>query len=210
MNRILKIVAVVATLSAPAAALAGTTNSEDAARAIVGGVGNEILSVLRTGCAEKQRCRDAIGRVLVGAVDFDRVSRSVLGTAARRTSRDEMQEFKNLFATYLIHQALDQLLTIDVTAFDVGNASLRPNGFIKVKTRVQRPGDAINLDWSLRPVDGGLRIVDVLLDGYSLVIHFNNEFERRARRNVGRMIEILRQEVSGSRLYGVVQSASAG
>ena len=135
--------------------------------------------------------------ILREGVDFRSMSRTILAAAGRRASKAERAEFTELFAAYAINEALTKLSEFQVTGISIYKGRSYPNGDILVPTRIRRAaGKGIMLSFRVRQVQDRPRVVDLLVDGYSAIIHYQGVFQRRARGSMPLMLMILRNEVS--------------
>lgn len=130
-------------------------------------------------------------------VDFRSMSRTILAAAGRTASEAERAEFTELFAAYAINEALTKLSEFQVTGISIYKGKSYPNGDILVPTRIHRAaGKGIVLSFRVRQVQDRPRVVDLLVDGYSAIIHYQGVFQRRARGSMPLMLMILRNDVS--------------
>ena len=148
--------------------------------------------------------------VLRDGVDFRSMSRTVMAAAGRRASEEERAEFAELFAAYAIDEALTKLSEFQAAGISIYKGKSYPNGDVLVPTRVRRAaGKGVMLSFRVRQVQDRPRVVDLLVDGYSAVIHYHGVFERRARGNMSRMLTILRKAVSGIPVCRMPQQTAA-
>ncbi len=113
---------------------------------------------------------------------------AALGPSGCRAGKAQRKEFARLFANYAVKDALDKLSTLDAIGFSVGKVKRLPNGDVKVRGRIQRStGKGVKLGFRVRDIGGHPRVVDILIEGYSVAIHYQGVFERRGRRNIVRV-----------------------
>jgi len=125
----------------------------------------------------------AIEQVVVPHFDVPTMSRWVLGKYWRRLSADERQRFMRNFEYLLIRTYSTALLEYEDQRIEY--LPLRWDGHAGravVRTRiVPREGDAIPVDYTLRWRDGDWKVVDVKIDGISLVANYRSTFGAEIR-----------------------------
>jgi ABC-type transporter MlaC component len=86
-----------------------------------------------------------------------------------------------------------------------------PNGDVIVKARIDfAGGEPLATGWRIRERDSRLRIVDIEVEGYSIRIHYQNQFERLLRYDgVAGLLKSLRQKLRGTPGLAWVQAAAA-
>ena len=147
-------------------------------------------------------------RIMIEALDFEALALSTLGKMARTVTPADKKEFTRLFAAYVIDVAIEKFGSIHITGFGVGAVRQQPNGDVKVNTAINRSGDKpISVDWRVRNTNGAPRINDMEIEGYSLSIHYQGEFQRAGVSTVGGLIQRLKDLTSNSKAMPAVQQA---
>ena len=159
-----------------AALVAPETLTQDAARSFIEALGQRTLGALRvTGLTTEQRTAE-LGLILLDGVDFDTISMLTLGRYGRRGDSKEFTEFSTLFAAYIIDMAVEKFGAMPIDAYTVTSTTPMPNGDIVVQTSVAST-TTINAGWRVRLVGGEPKIVDIVVDGYSMTTHFAGQFQ---------------------------------
>jgi phospholipid transport system substrate-binding protein len=129
-------------------------------------------------------------RNLISHVDFDQVSRLVLGrswrTATPEQRRRFIQEFKRFVVRFYTAALMDYRKGSDIPQDVMRFLPLRANPGDKrvtVSSRVKQPNSsqAIPVDYHLSLADGQWKVFDVSVDGVSLVATYRNSFANRIR-----------------------------
>ena len=166
----------------------------------VAALGNQVLAVIRDNSSIEQK-RAYFRLVLQQDFDIPAIAAFVLGPFWRIATEGERLEIVQILDDYIV-------VTFGRRLYDYGGVGLRvtasrgsPSEPIVVVSEIARPGGApIRLDWVLSTRTGVYRIVDLVLDGISMVATQRSEFAgiiQRAGGTVAGLILTLRQIVAG-------------
>lgn len=159
----------------------------------------EILEVI----SDRSRPQaERVRRVEVVANDrfaLDRIARIALGRYWKTAPDGERQEFSTLFKAYVLasygrrfDEFADRRLRV-VASMPAGDDNM-------VESYVEGGPTPIRLDWRLTPAADGWRILDLMVEGVSLVLTYRNEFAALIERSGGQLqglIAELRSRVAG-------------
>lgn len=160
-------------LAAPVQAQQSAITPE-AARAFIDKLGARTLTVLQSN--SPQRGAD-LGRILLEGIDFDIVSMHTLGRYGRRPDGADFREFSTLFSAYIIDLAIEKFGSMPIRSYTISEARPLPNGDAIVNTVVAPDGgNTLNTGWRVRNTPEGPKIIDITVDGYSMVTHFSGQF----------------------------------
>ncbi len=149
----------------------------DAARAFIDKLGQRTLSVLQSRELPAPQRGAALGRILLEGIDFDIVSMHTLGRYGRKPDGSDFKEFSMLFSAYIIDLAIEKFGALPIRSYTIAEARQLPNGDVMVNTAVVPDGaETLNTGWRVRGTPQGLKIIDITVDGYSMVTHFSNQF----------------------------------
>ena len=172
-------------MMAPATAVA-----PDQAATYMGRMAERAIAAL----ASEQDPFGKFNRLLYEGVDFELISKQALG---RRASAAQLREIGRLLAAKVTAVAAEHLGQGRVTGFRIGQSTPLPNGHVLVQAVIVGTGaKPIHTGWRVAEEDGRLRVVDVEFEGYSMRIHYQNEFERRIRfGGIDGLIKSLRRDI---------------
>ncbi len=150
-------------------------------------VTDQVLEIIRTHRDEFRHdvpaLYRAIEKVVVPHFDIETMSRWVLGKYWRRLSAGERERFVRNFEHLLIRTYSTALLEYEDQKIDY--LPLRWDGRAEraqVRTRiVPSHGQPIPVDYTLRWKDGEWKVVDVKIDGVSLVANYRSTFGAEIR-----------------------------
>lgn len=167
-------------LAAPNAALAADPSSEQ----VVQGLVEDIWSTLRTNGLDEARRVDELMALFEARTDVALISRLALGRYWNRLSEAQRQDYEKLFRDVVIRSMARRL---DSYASDAEGAieerfqilSSVPAG--KRDTLVRSKvfptnGPPLALDWRLRAGPSGPVIIDLIVEGASLLVSQRSEF----------------------------------
>ncbi len=161
-------------------------------------IGNRAVATLQTpGMSIEEREAHFRGLLREG-FDVRFIGRFVLGAHWRRASVDQQRDYLELFSHYVL-----QVYSVRLGGYageSITVISERPAGTkdVIVRTRIDRPsGPPINAEWRVRTTGNRYRIIDVMVEGVSMVITQRSEFSAVIRRNgLEGLIAVLRARTS--------------
>jgi phospholipid transport system substrate-binding protein len=173
-------------------AVAGVGGS-DAARAgigapqageFVGRFADKVLTALRDrSLTQEQRLR-TVDALVTENLDLDRIARIALGRYWRAAAEAERQEFAALFKASVLASYSRRFEEYADRRLRVAGAS--PAGEdVMVESYLEGAATPIRLDWRLEHGDQGWQVLDVMVEGVSLLITYRNEFAAVIERGGG-------------------------
>lgn len=148
--------------------------------------GSEVIKVLSETQPGEPRRETELRRLLGEGFDVDYIGRFVLGRYWRTSSDAERAEFRTLFEDYLIAAYGRRFGTYSGERFVVGQTFPQDDGRVLVRTEVVRTGgDTMVVDWRLQQRESAWRIVDVMVEGVSMMVTQRSEFTALIQREGG-------------------------
>jgi phospholipid transport system substrate-binding protein len=164
-----------------ALAIAGTgVRAEDQTPSqVVDGLANRVIPILQNKNLSGDQKREQIEQIAYDAMDFDTLSKLVLARNWSKFSPTQQGEFVELFKRHL---SITYGRNVDNYKNErVQILSERKEGYgdVTVLTKILRGGgDAdVVVDYRLRQRDGRWKIIDVIVEGVSLVSNFRSQFQ---------------------------------
>ncbi len=134
------------------------------------------LDVLR-GDGTRAAKREEIVRIADEHFAFATIAKLSLGRGWRDFSTEQRDEYVQLFRIFLAQRYGTQLDRFSGEDVAVLSERPEPRGDATVRTELIRPtGDRVRVDYRLRQYDGNWRIIDVTIEGVSLVGSFRSQF----------------------------------
>lgn len=163
----------------PAAAPSSVRGSApSAARSVVEKTVEEVIAVLRDAELSAEQRLASIERIVYGRFDLDTMSRYVLARNWQRFSKEQQIEYVAAFKRYLSNNYGGRLGRYDQFGVDVTGARGESNGHVTVRTViVGGEFEGAQLDYRLRDTDGSWKVIDVKIEGISMVSNFRDQFK---------------------------------
>lgn len=166
------------------AALPASAYAQAAERAseFIKSTGDRLVAVVN-GPGSAAEKRQAIGKIIVAAVDVDAVGRFCLGRFWRQTSPDQQKTYLALFQEVLITNITAKLGEYQGVRFTLGRARAQDEEQV-VSTVVERPNNApATVEWVVTKPAAAPRIIDVIAEGTSLRITQRSDYSAYLQRN---------------------------
>lgn len=166
------------------AALPNAAHAQAAERAsaFIKTTGERLVAVVNGPGSAAQK-RQAIGQIIIAAVDVDAVGRFCLGRFWRQTSPDQQKTYLALFQEVLITNITAKLGEYQGVKFTLGRARSQDEEQV-VSTVVERPNSApATVDWVVTKPAAAPRIIDVIAEGTSLRITQRSDYSAYLQRN---------------------------
>ena len=182
-------------LSGAAFASAQTVQAEPAA--FIRSLADEAISVLRNPDGTIGERRRRFRAVLRDDFAMRKIGRFAAGKYWRRMSKAQKREYQTLFEEWI-------LKTYSVRFGGYGGETVRVLKTIRagrtdvyVRTRIQGSGpNPVKVDWRVRKMRDGLKIIDVVIEGISMLVTQKAEFGAVLRqRGVDGLLRILRSQL---------------
>lgn len=172
--RTLAIAWLVATLVPLAAA-----SAQDGARAYLERKHEEVNRILRQPASERRTERLRV--LLNDLLDYPELSRRALGEHWDQRSESERQQFVDLLRRLVERNYegnLEQIVDFEVTYDRESRRGDLTVVHTTARSRAQRRQPPVQIDYTMRQVDGRWRVVDVATDGVSMVDNYRAQFHR--------------------------------
>ena len=159
------------------APLASAADPQAEARAVIEGTVAEVIAILKDESRDSAARRDAIEKVAETRFDFRTMSKLVLAKNWKRLSKEQQAEFVTEFTEYLANDYGSRIERYEQEQVDIVGERVAKRGDVTVKTKIV--GGANNdaeVDYRMRNRDEGWKIIDVTIEGISLVANFRDQF----------------------------------
>jgi phospholipid transport system substrate-binding protein len=147
------------------------------AREVMEGTVVEVVAILKDASMDTRARRGKLEQIAYERFDFRTMSRLVLAKNWRRLSKDQQKEFVKEFRLYLANDygsRLDRYGDEDVAI--VGERT-EARGDVTIKTEIQGgENNGALVDYRMRDKKTDWKIIDVVIEGISLVANFRDQF----------------------------------
>lgn len=169
---------VVALALAPIGATAARAAGEDAASAVVEKTTSSVITVLTDQSLSTEQKRKRVEDIAIGSMDFETLSKLVLARNWSRFDETQRAEFLTLFKNHLALTYGRNVESYKNEKVQITGTRAENGGDVTVKTKIVRGGsNDILVDYRLRQKDGIWKIIDVVIEGVSLVSNFRSQFQ---------------------------------
>jgi phospholipid transport system substrate-binding protein len=137
---------------------------------------DRVLAALREpSLAPEQRLR-RVDALVVEGFDLDRVARIALGRYWKAADEAQRREFTALFRAYVLTSYGRRFGEYGDRRLRVVGAAPAGEGDATVETHVEGGATPVRLDWRLARAGDGWRVLDLTVEGVSLLLTYRNEF----------------------------------
>lgn len=150
----------------------------DDAAAVIERTTSGVIAILVDQKLSTEEKRQRVEVVVLANVDFETLSRLVLARNWSRFTEPQRAEFMNLFKNHLSMTYGRNVEGYKNEKVQITGSRPETGGDATVKTKIVRGGpNDILVDYRLRQRDGTWKIIDVVIEGVSLVSNFRSQFQ---------------------------------
>lgn len=144
--------------------------------------GDEMLEILGEPAGTERR--DEFGRWLDEVFDLDTLAILALGPYGQGANEEQLAAYREAFADYIVVTYEARFDTFSGYSFQVGQARPMNNQDIVVRTSVVDPaGTPTVVDFRIRSSDRGFQVIDVAVEGLSMLKTQRDEFAAVVQRS---------------------------
>jgi phospholipid transport system substrate-binding protein len=147
--------------------------------AFVEDLGNKVVTLLKSGDLATFSEREAAFRdILIEDFDIGAISRAALGPSWRDLSSDGITAYQDAFTDFVVRVYAVRFRGYSGESFNVTDVADWYDGDFAVRTEIEFSNASvpINLDFIVREYDGIYKIIDVYVEGTSMLITQRSEF----------------------------------
>jgi phospholipid transport system substrate-binding protein len=167
--------------------------TEPTATQFVSDLSNGVLHVMtEKGLSESQRVAK-FRTLFIGSVDLPVIGKLVLARYWRVATPDQREEFLKLFSDMLVLTWSQRFQSAagEVEMHVVDSKPDVDNGTL-VDSQILRKGQPpVSVIWRLRQPEGTFRVIDLVIDGTSMVLTYRSEYASVITQNGGRVDNLL-------------------
>jgi phospholipid transport system substrate-binding protein len=170
--------------------------AQSAPRVVVQQTIDAVLVVLNTKGLTTEQKRSRIESIAYERFDFPTLSRLVLARNWARFSKPQQEEFMAEFKRYLAVNYGNRIERYDQQKVEIVGERKEPRGDVTIQS-VVRGGEfeGALIDYRLREKNGQWLVIDVIVEGISLVSNFRDQFkEVLARGGPDELLQKLREK----------------
>lgn len=155
-----------------------TQNADPAAaKVVVRQTVDQVLAVLARKDLSIEERRSLIEDIAFQRFDFPTMSRLVLKRGWLRFNPAQREQFVKEFREYLAASYGTRIERYQQEKVDVTGDRVEPRGDVTVMTKIKGgSADGIEIDYRMRNREGSWKVIDVVIEGVSLVQNFHSQF----------------------------------
>ncbi|SEQ61440.1 MlaC protein [Amphritea atlantica] len=172
--------------------------SWDEARNAVEKASAEMMKVLENETLkapeQSEQLISEIESILNPVVDFDYVSKRVMGKFYNRVDEKQQQLFATVFKDTMVRTYAKSLTGFDIVRYEVapeGQPSPEADKQVVSVNVFSAKGDQYTLVYYMLKEDSGWKLVNVLVDGINLRLNFKNQFSDMVSRTNGDVVKVI-------------------
>jgi phospholipid transport system substrate-binding protein len=172
--------------------------SADTARNFIAELGKQTVAVLQRPDPAPQKAAK-MEDILRRGFDFQTIGRFVIGRYWNTATPQQREEYLKVFTDFVAKSYSRRLAEeATVTGFNITNLRDLGEGDYLVQTAITRPSGApLNYEWRVRDAGGQPKIVDVIVEGVSLLVTQRSDFTSVAGQSgIDGLIANLRNKVA--------------
>ena len=196
MNKILNILAILLLTLTPLTAWGVNLSEEE----FVAKFANEAITILGSEQISKNEKNNKFTNLVMSAIDLNLISQFVLSKSWKSATDDQKERYISAFKKYFINSYANKLDQYSGEKIIV-NGSEEAGKYVIVDTNIIREGTdtlKINLKWRLLNKNDDIKIIDLNIEGISLVIAQREEFQSFLLNNDGDLEALIDKIVSVS------------
>ena len=169
---------VAATLAASLAftSLANAAADPAAAKTFVDTVATQVLTLVKNDSLSKDAKQAQIEAIFSDKVDINFVAKFVLGKSWRTATPQQQQDYIAAYKPFILKNYASKLTKYSGQTYTLKNARVEGDDNV-VTMEIDDPnGQKVNVDYHLRNDTGSFKIVDIAVEGVSLLTTQRSEF----------------------------------
>jgi phospholipid transport system substrate-binding protein len=152
----------------------------------VSAIADRTIKILKNKSLDKAGRVDALGGVFLDGFDVPAIGRFVLGRYWAAANQQEREAYLAAFKDFVIQTYAIRFNSYAGEVFKVTGATVDGEKGALVSSDIGNPGeDPARVEWRVRQEPSGYKIVDVIVEGVSLVITQRSEFASVLQSNGG-------------------------
>lgn len=158
--------------------LAGAARAETPSQ-VVDGLATQVVAVLKDGALDAAQKRARIEQIAYSAIDFVTLSKLVLARNWAKFSTEQRAAFEAEFKRHLSMTYGRNIDSYQNEKVQITGERPESRGDVTVQSKILRGSTSENIvvDYRLRQVDSQWKIIDVIIEGVSLVSNFRSQFQ---------------------------------
>ncbi len=152
--------------------------TENEANQFVVDIGNQAIKILKIPVDDKEKRKKELQNLLQEKFDMPFIARIILGKEVfKNTSEEKFKKFSDIFEIHIVKIYSSQLGTYKGQKFTVKNTEIKKKDAF-VYSSIESPDfPTTNIVWRVRDLGKGLKVIDMQVEGVSLLRTKRNDFK---------------------------------
>ena len=141
-------------------------------------IGNQAIKILKIPVDDKEKRKKELQNLLQEKFDMPFIARIILGKEVfKNTSEEKFKKFSDIFEIHIVKIYSSQLGTYKGQKFTVKNTEIKKEDAF-VYSSIESPDfPTTNIVWRVRDLGKGLKVIDMQVEGVSLLRTKRNDFK---------------------------------
>ena len=152
--------------------------SENEANNFIVDIGNQAIKILKIPVDDKEKRKQELQSLLQEKFAMPFIAKIILGKEINKTiSEEKFKKFANIFEVHIVNVYSSQLGTYKGQKFTVKNTEIKKKDAFVYSTIDSPDYPTTNIVWRVRDLGKGLKIIDMQVEGVSLLRTKRNDFK---------------------------------
>lgn len=184
--------------------MTGTVSAQEDSRAFLSNLTGEVLSKVASPALSDGEREQSFRAIFQRVFMMPEISQMALGRHWRTATQEQRDEFTHLFEDLLVVTWSRRFKDYSGEKIVIGEPVASGDGDVLLDSHVERPGQQpIRVDWRLRGGQGRYRVLDIKIEGVSMLLSYRSEYQSILQNGgVASLLPLLRQKVQQGRNAG--------
>ena len=152
--------------------------TENDANQFVVDIGNQAIKILKIPVDDKEKRKKELQNLLQEKFDMPFIARIILGKEVfKNTSEEKFKKFADIFEIHIVKIYSSQLGTYKGQKFTVKNTEIKKKDACVYSSSESPDFPTTNIVWRVRDLGKGLKVIDMQVEGVSLLRTKRNDFK---------------------------------
>ena len=152
--------------------------SENEANNFIVDIGNQAIKILKIPVDDKEKRKQELQSLLQEKFAMPFIAKIILGKEINKTiSEEKFKKFANIFEVHIVNVYSSQLGTYKGQKFTVKNTEIKKKDAFVYSTIASPDYPTTNIVWRVRDLGKGLKVIDMQVEGVSLLRTKRNDFK---------------------------------
>ncbi len=159
-----------------------TTNTfaieQEKAKEFIIEIGNQAIKILKIPVDDKSKRKKELQKLLQEKFDMKLISKVILGkNIIQKSSKEKLDKFSKVFELHIVNVYSSQLGIYKGQKFTVKNTDIKNKDAFVYSTIASPDYPTTNIVWRVRDRENTLKVIDMQVEGVSLLRTKRNDFE---------------------------------